>query len=295
MSDVVMKRRPHGFFSECHHTIVRLSNSFKSLQRTSPGSFPKLDSTDGFFLYKTEKELSESSDIWSEFFNPGKSEPGFEFTGDIYPLHPTNLLYKADFTRKTELLNTPNMKALFKYFFTPSANITNMYKKYCANYSDDHDNICYIYYRGNDKLNKESLDVPLETYITAIENKMTPGTRIVVQTDVYDFYENIKKRFNNTLMFDETWVGVNSSKTIHRAIHKDLSHSADIKDNIFALLGSLYFGAQCRDIISNTSGFSLFLQLYRCLFFDKLGNSDDILYTRDPKLIEWENKLPQYR
>lgn len=295
MSDVIMTQRPHGFFSECHHTIVRLINTFKALQRDTPGAFPTLDSTHGFYLYKNKEEVIKPDDIWSDFFMTDVDTTEFQYTGNLYPLHPTNLLYKADFTKKVDLIDTPAMKSLFKYFFTPSINITNMYENYCNRYTSDHDATCYVYYRGNDKLNKESLDVPLDVYVSTIENKIKPGGQIVVQTDVYDFYNNIKNRFNNVTMFSETWTGVNDSKKVHRAIHKDLSHSDSIKDNMFALLGSLYFGAQCNSIVSNTSGFSLFLQLYRCLFFDKLAADDTILYTRDPKLIEWEKKLPQYR
>ena len=290
MSKIVMKQRPHGFFSECHWLLTRIANEVRNNR-----AVPDIDSTKAFFLYKNDEQITGDVDLRPHFFNV-TTDNIEELPGDVYTYGPTNVMYKADFTDNVNLIDTPITKAMFENVYTPSDHIKTMVIDLLNKYQFDLNKTCYVYYRGNDKLARESLDVPIERYIECLTQAKQNGCdHILIQTDVHDFYESMSEVFDNVSMIDETWIGISQEKHVRKAIHRDLAHNSDILDNISALLSSLLIGAQSNRIVSNTSGFSLFLQLYRCLLYGKLHADDVILYTRDPKISSWESKLPQYK
>jgi len=291
MSDIVMNQRPHGVYSESHWLLTRVTNHVRKYRE-----LPTYDTTKALYLYKTKDEVENDIDIWSRLYNPPEQVSLKGVEGDIFGFGPNNLMNKSDFTRHVHLIDTPIMRRVFNQVFTLNSNILENSEQYISKYNLDTKNTHYVYYRGNDKLYYESLDVPIKRYIDHIESRVqTPEDVILVQTDVYDFYNNIKARFPCSVMIEETWIGVPEDRTIKKAIHKDLTHNPDNIKNIISLLGSMYIGAQCKSIISNTSGFSLFLQLFRCLVFNLLSEQDTILYTRDPELADAEARLPQFK
>lgn len=286
-----MNQRPHGVYSESHWLLTRVTNHVRKYRE-----LPTYDTTKALYLYKTKDEVKDNIDIWSKIYNSPDHVSLKDVEGNIFGFGPNNLMYKSDFTRHTHLIDTPIMKHIFNQVFSLNSGILECSKKYISKYNLDTESTHYVYYRGNDKLYRESLDVPVERYIEHIESRLQSSTDVVlVQTDVHDFYNDIRTKFPTAIMIEETWTGVPKDRKIKKAIHKDLTHSPDNIKNIISLLGSMYIGAQCKSIISNTSGFSLFLQLFRCLVFNLLSEQDTILYTRDPKLADAEAKLPQFK
>lgn len=286
-----MNQRPHGVYSESHWLLTRVTNHVRKYRE-----LPTYDTTKALYLYKTKDELDGDVDIWSKIYNPSEQVSLKDVEGDIFGFGPNNLMNKSDFTRNVHLIDTPIMRRIFKEVFSLNNDILECSKQYTSKYNLDTKNTHYIYYRGNDKLYRESLDVPVERYIEHIKSKVQDSEdAVLVQTDVHDFYNNIRAEFPGAVMIEETWIGIPEDRKIKKAVHKDLTHSPDNIKSIISLLGSMYIGAQCKSIISNTSGFSLFLQLFRCLVFNLLTEQDIILYTRDPKLAAAEAKLPQFR
>ena len=293
MSEIITKRRPHGFFSDCHWVLIRLSNAVRKSKK-----IPTIDTTNSFFVYKTKDELETDTDIWPRFFTSRPPEDLSEVDGTILNVAPANIMYKADFTNNLDLINSKASRAMFINMFSPSNYISRCSNKLIQKYNIDISNSCYIYYRGNDKLRRESKDVPIDRYIESINNvrQKSPDCKLIIQTDVNDFFVNIKDKFDNVVMFDETWAGINKDRQIRTAIHYDLQHNDANKKNIMALVSSMLVGAQAKYVISNTSGFSLFLQLYRCLVFDRLSaDTDTILYTRCDEHANAERHLPQFK
>lgn len=291
--NIQTKARRAGFFSDCVWLLSRVINAYRSCYKKKSPMNLHVDTTKIFTMYKTKSDIDNNVDLYPLYFNYN-NDISIDMSCVIPSLRPEAIIYKADFTRKTHLLDNNTFKSIMLKHFSPSENVLHMVRNIVDKYNLDVRKSCYVYYRGNDKLNKESKDVSLQDYIHDISDKQFE--QIIVQTDDINFYNEMKCQFENAIVFDETWTGVNN-KSVNKAIHRDMFGAEAAKDNILALLASVYIASQCKYFVSNTSNVSLFIQLYRAAIFSHLSAlTDTILYTRDPALLEKERKhLPQFQ
>lgn len=291
--NIQTKARRAGFFSDCVWLLSRVINAYRSCYKKKSPMNLHVDTANMFTMYKTKYETDNNVDLYPLYFNYN-DDISIDMSNAIPSLRPESIIYKADFTGKKHLLDNNTFKSIMQKHFFPSDNVLRVVEDIVNKYNIDVRESCYVYYRGTDKLNKESKDVSLQDYIHSISNKQFD--QIIVQTDDINFYNEIKRQFESAIVFDETWTGVNN-KSVNKAIHRDMFGTETAKDNILALLASVYIASQCKYLVSNTSNVSLFIQLYRAAIFGNLSSlTDNILYTRDPALLEKECKhLPQFQ
>lgn len=287
------KARRNGFFSDCIWLLSRIINTCQSCKKRNEPIELLVDTTNIFTMYKTHEEIEKNMDLYPLYFTYNENTE-IDMSHDIPSFRPESIIYKADFTSSGHLLSNNTLQTILTKFFYPSDHVLHMVDDLISKYNINTDKSCYVYYRGTDKLNKESKDVPIQNYIDEISKKKYD--HVIVQTDDVEFYNNIKHEFDTSIMFDETWTGVHRMN-VNRAIHRDMFGTKTAKDNILALLASVYIASQCKYLVSNTSNVALFIQIYRAAFFNKLDAvTDTILYTRDPNLKEKECKhLPQFQ
>jgi len=152
-----------------------------------------------------------------------------------------------------------------KKYFTPSDNInkimTEMENKYNLNY----ENICVLFFRGNDK----SREVKLPTYDDYINHgknvlSQNPNIKFLIQSDETNFIIKMAETFPNNIIFkDEIRHIQNKSTTVDIAFRKT--------NHIYSMyyLAITIIMSKCNYVICNSGNCSLWIILFR-------GNSNKI-------------------
>ena len=288
MSDIQLKLRPGaGFFSDVIQSLIMVSRYFRENRDITSLTYPVIDSTNAFSIYKS----NETTDIWRRVFAVKSTSPP-SIIDEMPSFAPASNIYRADFTNHTEMITTNLMKGVMFKYFSVSSEVTQKINQFISTYNIDCPNTCYVYYRGTDKLNKEAVDVPIESYFDVIDN-ICPGCDILVQTDCNLFLSKFKHKYSNVKIIEETWTGINEY-TVRKSIHKELARSDDALDNIMNLTASIHIGSQCKHIIGNTSNVTLYLQLIRAAVGLLSARTDNIFYIPKPN-SPGDRHLPQFK
>lgn len=189
-----------GFFSCCY---VRLDEILKyyNLHKKLPS---KVDSTDQFKDYKPG---DHSENIVPYFF---VEDQKYLDSIDIVftkPLQISSSHEEPQFSNY-RLLNFDDMKPFLKKYFSLSNDVKN-----CITFLDNkyslsdinYNNICAIFFRGNDK-SKETNQPSYEEMIQKASTILThnPNIKFLIQTDEREFLEAFLKCFpNNSFYFKE--------------------------------------------------------------------------------------------
>ena len=230
-----------GFFSCCS---VKLNQLVEYINTNS--KMPEIvDGTDNFNWYKTT-----IGDITYDYF-------------EHYDNINTNAVIKCDFyhDQQFDYYSTLDYKILpiIEKYFTPSLKIKEIINTMEFKYKLDYDNICVLFYRGNDKIRETKLSTYDDYLIYA--NKImlqNPNISFLIQTDETEFIDFIRAHLPNSFYFkDEARHIPKSINTVDRVMYQS--------NNLFSkyYLAITIIMSKCKYVVCGSGNCSLWIILYR--------------------------------
>jgi hypothetical protein len=226
-----------GFFSCCS---VKLENIAEYIN--SNLKFP--DSVDGSLTFNWYKEKDNDN--------------------DITPIVERIYLYEF---HNYSLLDYDSITPIIKKYFSPSKNILKIMEDMETKYKIDYNNICVLFYRGNDK-NRETLICDYSEYLVYANSilEINPNILFLIQSDETEFINFISERFpNNSFYFNDEIRHVPKCNSTVDHIMKD-------KNPVFSkyYLAITIIMSKCKYIICGSGNCSFWIMLYR-------GNSNNVI------------------
>ncbi len=241
-----------GFFSCCSvrlHFLIEFFNKYKSI----PGTYV----TKKYF--ECNKRDPEEDLTFHYFKHYDYNNEPIEYTKDIE--------FKEWFQYK--IFNTLDLEGLKPFiikYFTPTDVILDLQRLIEKKYKLDFDNICVLFYRGNDKATEMDLP-PIDFYIE-YGNQMlekNPNIKFLIQSDETNFINQMKEEFpNNVVFYDEIRHMYKKNSTVN-VVFKETNYEYSLLYYAITLIMS-----KCKYIICNAGNCSLWIVFYR-------GNCDNIV------------------
>ena len=251
----------HGFFSCCS---CRLHEIIKYLNKN--GCLPlSVDSTKQFGLYKIK---GDPSDITFNYFKHYDSI-NLEYN---FPVDYTQKYQYNDYS----LLEYKKICPIVEKYFSPSDDIIQKKNMIQEKYNLDYENICVLFYRGNNKKRYTKI-CGYNEYIEIADKifKKNPQIKFLIQSDESEFIEEIRHHYpkNNIVFWDEI-----------RHIKKCDSSVDKVERKRNSLFSKYYLAitiimSECKYIICGTGNCSIWIMLYR-------GHCKNVYQNR---LGEWIN------
>lgn len=183
-----------GFFACCTILLEAIVNYFNEKRK-----LPEyLDTTEVYKWYKTEKELENNIDIRSQYF---------EENTNIVVEFNKNIDYDGSYQfLDYSKLDIESIRPFIKRYFAPSHQIKDVISHLENKYKIEYDNICVLFFRGNDKFTESHLPNYSEIYEDALNIYMeNPDIKFLIQSDETEFIEFMTKTFpeNSFYFIDE--------------------------------------------------------------------------------------------
>ena len=253
-----------GFFSCCS---VILSDIV--LYRNQHGRLPEVvDSSDLFKMYKPNRE---QRDITYDYFDHyDKHSETEECVGHINYDWGWQFWYYSH-------LDFRKICPLVRKYFSPNQEILNivaqMEEKYGLS-TENYDNICVLFHRGNDK----QRETPLCKYEDIIEKSIeisekTPGVRFLVQSDETEFIEKITTLYSNHILFKDE---IRHMKKCDNTVDKVFPQNNYVFSKYF--LAIVIIMSKCKHVICGSGNISMWIAFFR-------GNVEDFHQYFDGKWV----------
>jgi hypothetical protein len=221
------------------HFIVKYFNIHKVLPY-------HVDTSNMFHLYKTK-----NADITFELFEHYDNCNSFEYNGyiDYDENHQFKDYHELDY----------NTCFFVKKYFTPSSEVRYYISEIETKYKINYDNICVLFYRGNNKKD-EILLCNYDEYKIYADKILSnnPNIQFLIQSDETEFIERFVREYPNSFYFKDE---------IRHIPKCDESVDICIRNNIdvFAkkYLAITIIMSKCKYIICNTGNCSIWIMLYR--------------------------------
>ena len=250
-----------GLFSCCSlrlHDIVRFINYHKMTPI-------KVNTAEQFKFYKN----NHKNDITFEYFED------YNITEPI--IYTNRINYQENFQYiNYKILDYPSICPVVKKYFTPSVQINNLIEtlenKYIKNYND----ICVLFYRGNDKITETGLSSYSDNIEKAKEVlRNNPNIQFLIQSDETEFIETMTKEFpSNSFYFKDEIRHMNKQSRTVDKVFKD-----SFKFSQYYLAITIIM-SKCNYVICGSSGnCSIWIMFYR-------GNSDNVYQFLNDKWLE---------
>lgn len=257
MEKTVISNHNHGFFSNCSVRLDCIINYYNNNNFELP---EKVDSSQSFIKYK---EPGTDADVTFEYFehyenvdvnisNKGKVDYSENYQYDNY-----------------RTLDYFDIVPFVKKYFTPSIQIKQIINDIESKYSIEfYENICCLFYRGNDKITESPLcsyqDIVHRANQLLVENQ---NIKFLIQSDETEFIQTMKAEFPlNHICFTDEIRHINKQQTSVDATFSD-------KNYIFSkyYLAITIIMSKCKYVICGSSGnCSIWIALYR-------ENADNII------------------
>lgn len=253
-----------GFFSCCTIKLAYIVLYVKFFLK-----FPDyVDSSQLFLLYKGE---DKERDITYNYFE------NYNNINEIINIKtPINEIFENSQYNIYSLLDCNSISPVIKKYFSPSKSILKIIEDIEKKYNIDYNNICVLFYRGNDK-NRETLICNYDEYLI-YANKIldiNPNILFLIQSDETEFIKFISERFpNNSFYFNDEIRHISKCDSTVDIIMRD-------KNSIFSkyYLAITIIMSRCKYIICGTGNCSFWIILYR-------GNSNNVYQNFNNK---WYN------
>ena len=247
--DNIIMTHSCGFFSNCSMRLFYIWEYFNKNNKLPI----VVDSSRSFEWYKPNDRKND--DITFEYF---KDYNSIDIDG-----FNKNTSYHSDtqFTNYQDLdfnLYSP----FIKKYFTPSNEINEIVEKIESKYQInliDYNNICVLFYRGNDKIKETSIPTYDDTIAKAKEilNK-NPNIKFLIQSDETEFIEKIQTEFENTFYFvDEIRHMKKRCSTVDK-VYKDKNYEFSKYYLAITIIMS-----KCKYIICGSGNCSLWIVFFR--------------------------------
>ena len=240
-----------GFFSTCTVTIYFIVNYLKEHKK-----FPL--KIDGKHILSWYKKDGESNSIFNEYFLENQNENIIcEYFTDInqYFSEGSEIQF-CDFSK----LRYDMINPIIKNYFSPSMEILKNLQILESKYINDFENICVLFYRGNDKIREMQLCSYEEMYTIAIQIKSkNPKIKFLLQSDETEFIEYMSLKFPDcSFFFKDEIRHIHKSNTTVDIIYKNLNNQF----SKYYLSITLYM-SKCRYIVCESGNCSLWIMLFR--------------------------------
>jgi hypothetical protein len=266
-----------GFFSCCNIYAQRVFDYFNSNKKLPI----KIDSTNMFYLYKPTSRNAD--DIKHDYFDT-LDALDISYVKDVKITNEDD----EDQFSNYQKLNFELVNPFIKKYFTPSSEILSLLAKMERKYnlgSSSYDNICVLFYRGNDKCIETHLPSYEEFIKKAIERKrQNPDIVFLIQSDETEFIETMLHHFPNSLVFKDEIRHM--SKRIS-SVDKEVSREVNHVFSKFYLAITIIM-SKCKYIICTTGNCSLWIILFR-------GHSQGVLQYLSRKKIIYGQLNPCYK
>jgi hypothetical protein len=246
-----------GFFSCCTVHLQGLLSYFNMYHRT-----PKnIDTVNQFLWYKTPEQIDQ--DIKPTYFQEFYDKI-IEYKKDVRIVNHAIEDQYSDY----RTIQFDDLKPFIEKYFKPSIEVRNIIYKMEQKYSIDYQNICVLFFRGNDK----QLEIPLPDYQLYMDQaralyRENPNIKFLVQSDETEFLNLFSTEFpnNHIIFWDEIrHIPRNGRTTVDRVIP---NMNSVMSKNFLAIT---WIMSKCRYVICNTGNCSLWIALYR-------GNADNMV------------------
>ena len=235
-----------GFFSCCSvklDDIVSYINTKHSLPI-------HVDSSKQFQWYKKDTD----TDITYEYFQPYYTIPNIKV--EKYPIKYSHLYQFLDYT----LLEYNTLVPIVKKYFSPSLQINQLIANIEEKYHLVYDNICVIFYRGNDKITETKIGNYQEYawYAKYILHN-NPNIVFLIQSDETEFIEFITSIFpTNSFYFKDEIRHISKCNSTVDIVMKETN---DIFSKYYLAITIIM--SKCKYIICSSGNCSLWIMLYR--------------------------------
>jgi len=243
----VISRHNAGFFSCC---CVRLADIVRFInEHLQEPAF--VDSSAQFEWYKRPRD----KDITFTYFEPYLGKPPLLIRGRIDFNE-----WDHQFRQYSTGLDYERILPLVRKYFSPSLAIQDIVRGLESKYRLQYDNLCVLFYRGNDK-RRETQVCEYAEYVQHAERvlAMQPNVTFLIQTDETEFLTFFRERYphNSFYLKDEIRHMSRRDDTVDqvmRASNYEFSH--------FYLAITIVM-SRCKYIICGTGNCSLWIMFYR--------------------------------
>lgn len=234
-----------GFFSCCSVVIHHVA---EFINLNGP-SYINIDAVGLFGWYKKNET---DGNIMPEYFQPyDQTEPinidSVDFTHNHQYIDYTKLRYDQ-------------LNPLVEKYFTPNDAIMDIVRDIESRYGiTDYNNICTIFYRGNDKC----LEAKMCGYDEFVEKARVieakyPGMRFLIQSDETEFLEKMSSEFKNSFYLKDDIRHMNRVVDTVDRRYKESNNEYSKKYLAITLIM-----AKCRYVVCPTGNCSLWIALFR--------------------------------
>jgi len=249
MSSVTIESNYSGFFSNCNMILTRIITFFNNNKKLPD----QVITRDAFTIYKTNEDENIYNLVFSNnsrfFVEPYKKEIKFNDEG-----------FENQFS-DYKLIKLKDINPFFEKYFHLNEiiirNVNLLLNKYNINIEDD---ICGIFYRGNDKI-KETQKPPYNEFISKAKELREKNNNIkfIIQTDELEFLNTFMKEFPNSIFFNELSV-INSSNETN--VSRILNDNTKI-NHVINFVSIIYIFSKLKYLITTSGNCELFIILYR--------------------------------
>jgi hypothetical protein len=254
-----------GFFSCCSvilHFVTEFCNTYKQLPE-------KIDSSCSFGWYKPEDKGKD--DVTYDYFEPQQSnEVAISSTIRLPFTHNDQYI---EYTK----LNYALLEPFVRKYFTPNLHIRrlicDMEQKY--NLPNIYNDICVLFYRGNDKRTESELC----TYEMVIEQaklvqEKNPNILFLIQSDETEFIQRMTETFPNSFYFKDEIRHINSQiDTVDKCMAET---NCEFSKKYLAITIIM---SKCRYVVCGSGNCSLWIMLYRNHANNVIQFKDGTWYT----------------
>ncbi len=239
-----------GFFSCCS---VKLSNIVDFINANSVLPY-LVDSSNQFRWYKKNDE-----DITYEYFEH------YDNITDMNIKNPIDYHWCHQFNNYSLLAYNTIVPLITKYF-SPSTHINDIIQTLNQKYNLNYDNICVLFYRGNDKITETQLCSYNDYLIYAnLIMKNNPNIVFLIQSDETEFIDFMSQQFpNNSFYFKDEIRHMNKCKNTVDRVMKDKNYEFSKYYLAITIIMS-----KCKYIVCGSGNCSIWILLYR-------GNADGV-------------------
>lgn len=183
-----------GFFSCCSIRLIDIMIYFND----NHGLPDMVDSSEQFMLYKTYA----TDNLIPLYFNINEKI-------EIEYIGRKELTYAKEEPQFSDyrLIDFDNVKPFIDKYFTPSDYVLGRVKAFEEKYKLQYDNLCAVFYRGNDKFTETKIGSHEEFINQAIDiQRQTSNIKFLVLPDETEFLITFKDALGaeNVITFDET-------------------------------------------------------------------------------------------
>ena len=248
-----------GFFSCCSIKLTKIVE-FINLNNKLPDI---VDSSQQFQWYKNK---NKNKDITFDYFQDYKD------ISNICIIKPINYHDGPKWESQNQFTNYANLHyngiiPLIKKYFSPSLEINNIINNIEAKYNLIYENICVLFYRGNDK-NRETLKCSYDEYFFYANQIIAKNPKIIflIQSDETEFIEFISNKFpDNSFFFKDEIRHMKKCNNTVDIIMKCSNYEFSKKYLAITIIMS-----KCKYIICGSGNCDIWIMFYR-------GNNNNVI------------------